>query len=244
MMRNAGHEGVQSIARAASLLRALGRADGAPLGAISSAVGLPKSTVHRLLAALAAEGLVQQLPDGRTALGPELARLGLLAERPLAQKLRPVLEELRAQVGETVDLSVLDGAGVRFIDQLPGEGRLTALSGVGERFPLHCTANGKALLAALAPARARQLLAAEIGTGRALRELERELELVRHERVAYDREEHSEGISAVGAAVLGRDGPVAAISLPAPSARFAANERRFTHAVLHAAEQAGELLAA
>ena len=61
--------------------------------------------------------------------------------------LHPHLVALRDEVDETVDLSILSGGSAVFIDQIAGQQRLVALSGIGERFPLHCTANGKAILA-------------------------------------------------------------------------------------------------
>lgn len=73
-------------------------------------------------------------------------RLAAAARRTLPQLLRPVLEQLHGTLGETVDLAVLDGASVRFVDQLAATHRLRAVSAVGASFPLYRTANGKALL--------------------------------------------------------------------------------------------------
>src|SRR5437588_8010301 len=109
--------GVQTIARAGALLRALEPAPrGLALGELSAAVELPKSTVHRLVAALSQEGLVSSSPGGTVRLGPGLARLGAAARQSLSFGLRPVLEGLRRELDETVDLAVLDGTSVRFVD--------------------------------------------------------------------------------------------------------------------------------
>ena len=62
------------------------------------------------------------------------------------------MAHLSRQIGETVDLSVQKGTSAIFTDQLQGAHRLRAVSAVGETFPLHCTANGKALLSILKPA--------------------------------------------------------------------------------------------
>ena len=237
---------IQAIARAASVLRALHQVpDGLALGDLAAAVALPKSTVHRLVAALEEQGLVISGP--RIVLGPELSRLGTGPARSLPDALAPLLAELRTHVRETVDLAVLDGATARFVTQFPAAQRLRAVSAVGERFPLHCTANGKALLAALAPAEVVALLPARLPrltpatiTSRA--RLLTELELVREAGFAVDREEHSVGICAVGAVV--RDGrePVAAISIPVPALRFGSNAGRYGAAVRAAAAAATELL--
>lgn len=239
---------VQSIARAGRVLRALeGAPDGLALRDLAPAVGLPKSTVHRLVAALGAEGLVRNGPDGRVRLGAGLVRLGASAQRSLPTEMRPVLESLHARTGETVDLAVLDGRTMRFVDQIAAPHRLRAVSTVDARFPLHCTANGKALLAALPPGEVDGLLArrlrrytpATITTRAALHE---DLARVRETGVAVDREEHTTGICAVGVAVSGPAGPVAALSVPVPTARFAGEEEIYAGAVLEASADAAKQL--
>lgn len=242
MQDNAPRCGIQAIARAGRVLRALESApEGRTLSALAAEVGLPKSTVHRLVAALAAEELVATGSGGEIRLGGGLARLGAASRQGLRHELRPVLAALREEVDETVDLAVLDGSSVRFVDQLPAEHRLRAVSAVGVAFPLHNTANGKALLAALPEDTAATLLPPGL-EGRA--RLAKELEEVRRTGVAFDRDEHTEGISAVGAAVVDATGPVAAISIPVPTARFARDEARYADAMRRAAATASERLGA
>jgi DNA-binding IclR family transcriptional regulator len=243
------HHGVQSIARAGRVLRALEAApDGLALGELATKVDLPKSTVHRLVGALTAEDLATTAAGGRIRLGGGLARLGAATRQTLRHDLRPVLERLRADVDETVDLAVLDGTVARFVDQLPAPHRLRAVSAVGVAFPLHCTANGKALLAAMTDEQCRALLPARLErltphtiTRRAA--LLAELERVRRDGVAFDREEHTEGICAVGAAVIDAAGPAAAISVPVPTPRFRGEEDRYAERVREAAAEATRLLA-
>lgn len=229
--------GVQAIARASAVLQALGQAPhGLALGELAAVVELPKSTVHRLVAALAEEDLVAQDGRGRVYIGGGITRLAGAGREALADRLRPALSELRRRLDETVDLAVLDGAGVRFLDQLPAPHRLRAASAVGEVFPLYCTANGKALLAAmpeeqvlaLLPARLPQLTPHTIASRG---ELQAELAQIREAGVAFDREEHTEGISAAGAAISDGAGPVAAISVPVPTQRFAGREDELAAAV-------------
>jgi DNA-binding IclR family transcriptional regulator len=242
-------EGVQTIARAGAVLRALERAPGGlTLGELASAVELPKSTAHRLIGALTAEDLAATDATGKIVLGGALARLGAAGSRALGDELRAVLVKLREQVDETVDLAVLDGGQMRFVEQLPASHRLRAVSAIGARFPLHCTANGKAFLAALPPDRALALLQARLprctpNTITSRGALLEQLEQIRTQSVAFDREEHTEGISAVGAAVLGPLGPVAAISVPVPTARFSGNEQRYATAVQRAARDSARALA-
>lgn len=243
-----GPQGIQAIARAGTVLRALERAPGGVgLSELAQAVGLPKSTVHRLVTALSREELVQSDAEGRIGLGAGVQRLAAAGRSTLPARARPALETLAGQLGETVDMSVLHGSSMRFVDQIAGTHRLQAVSAVGEDFPLHCTANGKALLAALERERALALLPSRLSrrtaatiTSRA--RLARELDAVRLAGVAFDREEHSEGICAVGAAILAPGGPVGALSVPVPAARFARHEREYALAVAAAAGEASRLL--
>jgi DNA-binding IclR family transcriptional regulator len=245
----AGREGVQAIARAGSVLRALERHPGGlALGELAATVQLPKSTVHRLVGALTDEDLASTDASGKIVLGGALARLGAAGSRALQDELRPLLQSLREEVEETVDLAVPDAGQMRFVEQLPAAHRLRAVSAVGARFPMHCTANGKAFLTALPSDRALAVLPARLQrftphtiTSRAT--LLQELEQIRVRGVAFDHDEHTEGISAVGAAVLGPLGPLAAISVPVPTARFAGREQRYAAAVARAAREAAGMLA-
>lgn len=225
--------GVQVIARAASVLRALeGKPEGLSLGQIAKEVGLARSTVQRIVAALATEDFVAEAQPGRgVRIGPGLARIAASLNSNFTEILHPHLVALRDEVGETVDLSLLSGGSAVFIDQIPGRQRLVALSGIGERFPLHCTANGKAILACFAKEDAAGLLdksAAEhpdhpiVDRGRLLREVE----AARRKRIAFDLGEHDVGISAVGVAVVDPFGRPVAVSIPAPTHRF--NDQRDT----------------
>ncbi|HSS03953.1 MAG TPA: IclR family transcriptional regulator [Solirubrobacterales bacterium] len=240
--------GVQTIARAAAVLRALERAPhGLGLGEIATAVELPKSTVHRLVAALAEEDLIAQEPGGKVRLGGGIARLAAAGREALSERLRPILLELRRDLDETVDLAVLDGAAVRFVDQIPAPRRLRASSAAGEVFPLHCSANGKALLAAMPEEQTLALLPRRLPrltphTIVSRDELRVELAQIRREGVALDHEEHTEGICAAGAVVIDASGPVAAISVPVPVQRFRGEEERIAERVKGAASTGSELL--
>jgi len=241
-------QGVQAIARAGRMLRALEQVpQGMALVELASVVGLPKSTVHRLVGALTEEDLLSTGADGRIVLGAGLARLALSSREALPQILRSVLENLGQQLGETIDLAVLDGDEMRFIDQLPAQHRLRAVSSVGARFPLYCTANGKAMLAALPSAKALALLPSRLRpvTAKTITtrsELLAELEQIRHQGIAFDREEHTEGICAVGAVVFDAGGPVAALSVPVPTPRFEGREKHYVQVLPVAAREASRLL--
>jgi len=245
---SAGSE-VQAIARAASILAALEAAPGGlSLAQIAQRVGLPRSTVHRIVKALTTERfLVPVSAAGGVRLGPRLAGLASAALGTLRQQIRPQLERLSSDVNETVDLAVLDRDAVIFVDQVAAPQRLQAVSATGARFPAHCTANGKSLLAelsteqveALLPARLQRLTPNTITT-RA--KLLRELAQIRRDGVAFDREEHTEGICAVGKTVPDGSGGWASITIPLPALRFYGRERPLAKALVRSCDSITAML--
>lgn len=231
--------GVQVVQRVAAILGALkNEHEGLSLSQIAARVGLARSTVHRLIAALEHERfVVSASPNGRFRLGPGLASLAQSASRDLTLVIHPFLAQLSRETNETVDLAVLENDHVLFVDQVVGLRRLRAVSAVGAVFPAHCTANGKALLAAYPDEEVERLLPEKLErltentiTSRA--ELLVELAHVREEGVAYDREEHTLGICAVGCIVGQPGSPAAAVTIPLPAQRFYGNERRLVRALV------------
>jgi DNA-binding IclR family transcriptional regulator len=223
---------VQVIARAAAILHALeDEADGLSLAQIAQRVNLARSTVQRIVAALAAEKfLIAASPNGRVRLGPTILRLAASARTDFAAIARPFLVQLSNELKETVDLAVVKKDHLVFIDQVIGSHRLRAVSAVGETFPLHCTANGKAYLAGLETDAIARLIGAsyEQRTPRTLTRLEdllKDLKSVRKTGVAFDREEHTQGICAAGVATRDPLGNVIAISVPVPAQRFYQHQR-------------------
>jgi len=233
-LNGAPRQGIRVIARAAEVLRALeGRDEGLSLGQIAKQLDLPRSTVQRIVDALDAENfVVAATPTARVKLGPALVRIASSIRFQIAETARPYLQRLSGETGETVDLSVLDQDKLVFLDQIPGSHRLSAVSAIGMSFPLHCSANGKALLAALNEAQLERvkrhidLSTHTVNTITSWKKLAAELDTIRREGVAYDREEHSAGISAVAAVVRGPAGELAAISIPTPTQRFKGMEAR------------------
>jgi DNA-binding IclR family transcriptional regulator len=223
--------GIQVIARAAAILRSLkNESDGLSLGQIADRVDLPRSTVQRIVNALQAEQFViAASPERGIRLGPELGALAEAARIDVLEMLRPYLVDLARRTKETVDLAVLRGKRLIFVDQIPGTHRLRTVSFVGETFPLCDTANGKACLAKLGDTQILNLLAQERPAAASdpaeAEAFMREIEDVRASNIAFDRNQHTEGISAVGAAFYNLQGDLYAISIPTPSARFRTHEK-------------------
>ena len=226
-MRYKSENGIQVVARAAAILRICKNAPaGLSLGAIADQAALPRSTVQRIVAALAAEGMLLSGRDaGSIRLGPALHALGQATRYDVIEIAHPHLKRLSEDTGETVDLAVLRRDHLMFVDQIVGLQRLRAVSAVGERFPLHCTANGKAALALLDDAEIAQLCAAGLerytdATLVTLSALRKEIARIRKAGLASDRQEHSPGISAISTAFRDPGGVIYAISIPMPSVRF------------------------
>jgi DNA-binding IclR family transcriptional regulator len=220
-------QSIQVISRAANVLRALeGEPEGLSLGQIAQRVGLARSTVQRIVDALRAEQfIIAATPTSGVRLGPALIRLAASASVEFDHITRPIMAELSQELGETVDLSVLKGNSAVFTDQVQGRHRLRAVSAIGESFPLHCTANGKALLAVLPVEQLQRLLRAPLPrlTSHTITrpaELLKEVENCRRTGVAADNEEHTEGISALGAGFTDPLGRAVALSVPVPTTRF------------------------
>lgn len=221
---------VQSIERAFAVLSAL--ADG-PIGVteVAERARLPKSTAARLLASLAREGAVEQVPgDTRYRLGGRLATLaaGVLPTRSLARLARPSLMELSTAVGEAAGLSVPDGDLVHYVEQVDAPNPVSVRDWTGSRLPMHAVSSGQVMLAFRAPAAIERYL---------VRPLERFTELtvvdpdalrarlrdVRRDGYAWAREEFDRGISSVAAPIADASGEVvAAVHLHGPSYRFPA----------------------
>ena len=144
---NEGNSGKQVIARAAAVLRALeNQTGGLSLAQIAKGADLPRTTVHRIVAALEAQQLVSSGAGG-VKLGPAIARLAASAHTDVVAVLRPHAEALGRRTRETVDVCVYRGLHAVSVDQYCSDHELRVVSAVGTAYPIHCTAHGKALLA-------------------------------------------------------------------------------------------------
>lgn len=237
-------QGIQVIARAASILRSLeNEKDGLSLGQIAKRVGLARSTVQRIVNALEEEHLlIAASLNARVKLGPTILRLASNTSFDFAKFVRPHLEKLALRINETVDLSMQRGDHMVFVDQIVGNNRLRAISEIGERLPMFSTANGKAALATMSDKVITELLENTIfketaNTVESLPKLFEQLQVVRETKIAIDNEEHVEGISALGTAFCDPLGRIFAVSIPVPTVRFVRLEESFYDALLDFREE-------
>jgi DNA-binding IclR family transcriptional regulator len=212
--------GIQSIARAASVLRALGqRQQGMSLGEIAAAVGLVQALQQeRLVEAGGPAG-----PGVR--LGPAVAELAGTIRVDVVRLARPHLQLLFDTLHETVDIAQSRGGEVEFLDQIVSDRALRAVSRRDERLSLHWLACGKALLAAMSDTEVASLMGPKLplATSRSITSLPillAELADVRQTGFAYDREELSDGIHAIAVGIKAARGQPYAVSVVVPAQRF------------------------
>lgn len=243
--------GIQVISRAAAILRVLkDDGKGLSLGQIAQRVGLPRSTVQRITSALLDEGfLAHDLGNSGLRLGPELAALGEAAKLDTVKRCRTILMDITRETGETTDLAVQRGSSMVFLDQVAGIHRLRTVSSVGDVFPLTTTANGRASLALMSDEEAWALAEREAQTqnqtqGQALvkDDFFTMLNQVRTSGLAYDLEEHTSGISAIGFAFEDAAGTRHAISVPVPASRFGAAQAAIEGALRTARKNVRDVL--
>ena len=204
--------------------------DGIGLTDLAQRVGLPASTTHRLLNTMGSLGFVRQDPQsGRWMIGVESFAVGnaFLYSRDFVTASRPYMRRLMEESGETVNLSVLDDGEAVLLSQVECHEMMRMLARLGSRAPLHASAVGKALLAALPEKEVSMILhrrglprmtATTIDTPA---RLFADLEQIRERGYALDDEEHAVGLRCAAATIHDEYAePLAAVSLSGPRARI------------------------
>jgi IclR family acetate operon transcriptional repressor len=217
-----GEGGVQSVRRALDVLEAVAAAGGtASLGELAAACALPAPTLHRIAGTLADRGYLRHTPDRRYSLGSRLVPLGADAHALLGERALPVLRELVERTGETANLAVLTQGRAEYVAQAPGRHTMRTFTEVGNRVELHCTGVGKALLAAVDPAAAGQLIAAAPLTAQTSATitgpaaLQAEIALIRGRGHALDEGEMEVGVRCVAVGLPGATPMAVSVSGPA-----------------------------
>jgi IclR family transcriptional regulator, KDG regulon repressor len=242
-------QGLSSVSNAARVLKLfLSREATLGVSEIARRLGLAKSTAHRLLTTLGAEGLVEQdRATGGYRLGIVMFELGeaVRVHLDLHTACAPVLASLREETRESTQVGVLNGHEVVYVDRLESAHSLRLFTETGRRVPVHCTSSGKVLLAYLAPPDRKALLArAPLSrhTPHTITDrdaLAAELDRVRRRGWSEAVQEREIGVASVAAPIRDARGDVvAAISIGAPIARLAAAQRRRLGPVVVAAGEA------
>ncbi len=228
-MRDEDGGNLRSVRRAVTALELIAEAGELGVSELGRRLDVHKATASRLVSTLAERGLLERDPvNEKYRLGFGLVRLAgaAMAGLDIVREAHPVLEGLAERTRETVNLGVISGDSVVYIDQVTGTRSVVAVSWIGRRTPLHCTSNGKVLLA-FEPREDRERHLAEPLERLAERTivdpavLRTQLEEVVRTGYAQTIEELEEGLNAVAAPVRQADGRVAAaLSVSGPAFRM------------------------
>lgn len=213
---------VQSLGRALDLVELIANRgkDGARLTDLARELGMSKAAVYALLQTLLAHGFLSDLSEGasrRYRLGMSLARLGDLAVAniALADVAMPELRKLTADLGMTSRLAILDDGYAVVVGRVDAPGAIRFDAALGRREMPHCSAVGKALLAALPRDEAQRIIERAALPQRTPRTittvagLMKELAATAERGYAIDDEEDNEGVACIGSCVFGRGGQAA-----------------------------------
>ncbi len=244
----ASETGIQSLQRAAAILRCFTQSD-TDLGvtAISRQLGLHKSTVSRLLSTLKQEGFVEQNPEtGKYQLGLGLITLaGIVLDRiDLRQVAYPYIRTLARLTQETVNVVVLDNSECVNIGGVASPRPIQYIGRIGRRTPVHCTAAGKVLLAYLPSEEQKQILAKNlsrftVNTVVDVQTLEQLLLMVRKQGYAITHQEYQLELSDLAAPVCDHTGHVfAAVVVSGPTYRISPDKiEPFVKAIKETAQE-------
>lgn len=190
---------------------------------------LNKSTAYRFVTHLEAEGYLNRDEAGAYTLGMKLFLMpfGSNQQSMLREIARPILRELLATTGETVNMGVLDQGMVLYLEVLESAHEFRLVSRIGMRRPLYSTALGKALLAFLIDEERERLLSSlqfQVLTAHTisnLAELREELERIRRQGYSLDDQENFLGARCISAPILNwRHEALGSVSIAGPVARI------------------------
>jgi IclR family transcriptional regulator, acetate operon repressor len=215
---------VQRVCDVLDLIQA--RHQGFSLSEVADVTGMPKSSAFRYLSTLEERRYVtRDVLTGAYHIGPAFLPLQAQQLAVMADRARPHLERLRDRFGETVNLGMLDGNRVAYVEIVESQRSMRLSARRGDRDPLHCTALGKAIASSLPWERVVAILEAD-GMPRKTDATitdpglyQQELERTREQGYAIDNGENEPDGRCV--AVPFPDAPLpASVSLSAPAARF------------------------
>lgn len=223
---------VQSIDRAFDILERLcASRDGLAIHTLTEQTGLHKSTVHRLLAAMAARGYVMKDEEtGRYRMTTRLYELSgqVVESLDILQVARAPMEALSHTTGETVHLVVREGDEIVYVHKVESDvSSMRMFSRIGMRRPMYCTGVGKAIMAELDDAEIERIWNAsdiQAYTEHTIVTLERlhdVLNAIRRRGCAFDNQENELGVRCIAATIHDYTGGICgALSISAPLLRM------------------------
>lgn len=225
-------ETVRSVERALSIIEALSRDEEMGISDLSRELGLNKATVYRLITTLRLHGYVEQVRRDKYKLTFKMFELGsrVVNRLGIRKTAFPYLEQLAEITKETINLAALEENNVCYLDRIESREPLRLGMDIGSRFPAHCTALGRVLLAYHDPAERDSFLLKSEREGQiqkytstTLTDMElikKELHTIREQGYAIETEQYIPGIRCIAAPIFNHtDKTVAAVSVAGPTVR-------------------------
>lgn len=233
--RMSKNEKIKSIDKALNLLEFLSVNDQeAGITEIDKKLHMGLSTVHRILATLKSRGyVIQNQQTTKYRLGIKLFELGCAVQstKHLVEITKPYLRQLSQSTNETANLAILEGKEVIYLDTIGSPEVLRTEIMAGTRTPAHCSALGKVLLAFISDGEFENLYKSDEPLSSltsksisSLEELKKNLNKVKEQSYAVDREEYKIGINCLSVPIFSRNEAIAAISVTGPASRFTIDE--------------------
>jgi DNA-binding IclR family transcriptional regulator len=204
---------------------------------VAQELNLGKGTVHRIVSTLRGREFVNQNPETKKyGLGLRVFEMGsaMTKEEFLKKVMKPELLALSGECKETVSASLMENGEIRYIARLDSEQVLRVSIREGTRFPAHCTASGKVLLAALSNEELKEiyqgsdrLITLTENSISSFRKLKEVISEVRMKDIAYDYEEALIGVYCVAAPIKNsKNQTIATVSISGPKERMTAKRMK------------------
>ncbi|MCK6263407.1 IclR family transcriptional regulator [Vibrio sp. ZSDE26] len=206
-------QGNQALVKAIAVIDSI--ADGhRQLKDICDDLGLPKSTVHRILQGLIEARYVREVKGIGLVLGTKMIQLGIRAQQdmPLKEIAKPYIRELASRTKDTVHLGIKDEDQIFYLDKVPGERAIQLRSQVGDRLPMSATGIGKALMIDMPKMEWIRLISSQ--TSHEIEPMLKRLEEYSKYDYSYDLEDNEDLVRCVAVPIRNKyDNIIAALSV-------------------------------
>lgn len=226
---------VKSIVKAFDILELIDKKNELGITEISEALGLDKSTVHRLISTLKQKGyVVQNTSNNKYSNSFKLFEMGnnVVERLGLRRQAQPYLEHLARMTNETVNIAIMYDANIIYIDKIESSATIKVDLNIGKKLPAYCTGLGKAMLAFMSQEKVEAIMSDvkfiqyTDKTVTDYPKLLEQLKIIKEQGYSIDDEEYVEGLKCISAPILGYSGEaIAAISIAVPKYRYEDGEQ-------------------
>ncbi|HZK54279.1 MAG TPA: IclR family transcriptional regulator [Desulfosporosinus sp.] len=224
---------VHSVDKALAVLEALGRVDEIGISDLNRELGIGKGTIHRLITTLRINGYVEQTETEKYRMSLKLFEMGnkVVNRLGIRKIANPYMEQIARDTKETVNLGVLDGGEVIYIERIESLEPLRMGLEVGTRVPVYCSALGRAIISYYTPDEINNILTSIVNKGRMTQRTEntvtdpkilmKRMQIIKEQGYSFEDEEIATGLRCVAAPIFNFTGKVvAAVSIASPKVRL------------------------